>query len=55
MIEKNYTVDCLDHGFVKLLDYMGSDATVEETQHFSFAISNIMSELFPISWRALIK
>jgi len=36
MINKNYTVDCLDHGFVRLLDYMGSDLTVVNAARVSF-------------------
>ena len=36
MIKKGYTVDCLDHGFVKLLDYMGSDLTVVNSARVSF-------------------
>jgi thymidylate synthase (FAD) len=26
----------------------------EETQHYAFAIDDIMSELFPVAWRALV-
>jgi len=36
MIKKGYTVDCLDHGFVRLLDYMGSDLTVVNSAKVSF-------------------
>lgn len=28
--------ECLDHGFVELLDYMGSDAAIEEAARVSF-------------------
>ena len=36
MIDKNYTVECLDHGFVRLIDWMGSDLTVVNAARVSF-------------------
>lgn len=37
MIDKNYTVECLDHGFVRLIDWMGSDLTVVNAARVSFS------------------
>ena len=36
MIDKDYTVECLDHGFVRLIDWMGSDLTVVNAARVSF-------------------
>jgi len=41
--------------FSRVVDQRSNYTAQEETQHFSFAIDDIMSELFPMSWRALIK
>lgn len=36
MIEKGFEIKCLDHGYVKYLDHMGTDKTIVEAARVSY-------------------